>query len=43
LHNPFDQMAKRVAREALAASGLVLVEHEISRDARGVCRKRPTA
>jgi hypothetical protein len=33
MHNPFDQIAKKVGKEALDASGLTVVQHEISRDA----------
>jgi hypothetical protein len=33
MHNPFDQLAKKVGKEALTASGLTVVQHEISRDA----------
>ena len=33
MHNPFDQLAKKVGKEALDASGLTVVQHEISRDA----------
>jgi hypothetical protein len=33
MHNPFDQIAKKVGKEALDASGLTIVQHEISRDA----------
>jgi hypothetical protein len=33
MHNPFDQLAKKVGKEALSASGLTVVQHEISRDA----------
>jgi hypothetical protein len=33
MHNPFDQLAKKVGKEALDASGLTIVQHEISRDA----------
>src|SRR5271163_4749147 len=33
MHNPFDQLAKRVGKEALNASGPTVVQYEISRDA----------
>lgn len=33
MRNPFDQLAKKVGKEALDASGLTVVQHEISRDA----------
>jgi hypothetical protein len=33
MHNPFDQLAKKVGKEALDASGLTVVQQEISRDA----------
>ena len=33
MHNPFDQLAKKVGKEALDASGLTVVQHEVSRDA----------
>lgn len=33
MHNPFDQLAKKVGKEALDACGLTVVQHEISRDA----------
>jgi hypothetical protein len=33
MHNPFDQIAKKVGKEALDASGTTVVQHEISRDA----------
>lgn len=33
MHNPFDQLAKKVGKEALAASGPTIVQYEISRDA----------
>jgi hypothetical protein len=33
MHNPFDQLAKKVGKEALDASGLTVVQYEISRDA----------
>jgi hypothetical protein len=33
MHNPFDQLAKKVGKEALDASGTTIVEYEISRDA----------
>jgi hypothetical protein len=36
MHNPFDQLAKRVGKKALAASGRTVVEHEIFRDAQRV-------
>jgi len=33
VHNPFDQLAKKVGREALSACGSTLVQYELSRDA----------
>lgn len=33
MRNPFDQLAKKVGKEALDASGLTVIQHEISRDA----------
>ena len=33
MHNPFDQLAKKVGKEALDASGPTIVQYEISRDA----------
>ena len=33
VHNPFDQLAKKVGKEALTPCGATLVQHEISRDA----------
>lgn len=33
MHNPFDQLAKKVGKEALAASGPTIVQYEVSRDA----------
>jgi hypothetical protein len=33
VHNPFDQLAKKVGKEALATSGPTVVQYEISRDA----------
>jgi hypothetical protein len=33
MHNPFDQLAKKVGKEALDASGATVVQYEISRDA----------
>ena len=33
MHNPFDQLAKQVGKEALDASGSTIIQHEISRDA----------
>jgi hypothetical protein len=33
MHNPFDQLAKKVGKEALNASGSTIVQYEISRDA----------
>jgi hypothetical protein len=33
MHNPFDHLAKKIGKEALDASGLTIVQHEISRDA----------
>jgi hypothetical protein len=33
VHNPFDQLAKKVGKEALDASGLTVIQYEISRDA----------
>jgi hypothetical protein len=33
MHNPFDQLAKKVGKEALDASGSTIVHYEISRDA----------
>src|SRR4051812_29835113 len=33
MHNPFDRLAERVGKEALDASGVTIVQHEISRDA----------
>src|SRR5262249_23471012 len=33
MHNPFDQLAKKVGKGALDASGTTIVEYEISRDA----------
>jgi hypothetical protein len=33
MHNPLDQLAKRVGKEALDASGLTTIQREISRDA----------
>ncbi|MFS8069687.1 MAG: hypothetical protein ACMG6S_25255 [Byssovorax sp.] len=33
MHNPFDQLAKKVGKEALDASGRTVVQYEISRDA----------
>jgi hypothetical protein len=33
MHNPFDQLAKKVGKEALEASGRTVVQYEISRDA----------
>ncbi len=33
MHNPFDQLAKKIGKEALDASGPTVVQHEISRDA----------
>ena len=33
MHNPFDQLAKQIGKEALDASGLTIVQREISRDA----------
>jgi predicted nucleic acid-binding protein len=33
VHNPFDQLAKRVGKEALSACGETLVQYELSRDA----------
>ncbi len=33
MHNPFDQLAKKVGKEALDASGSTVVQYEISRDA----------
>ncbi len=33
VHNPFDQLAKQIGKEALDASGLTVVQREISRDA----------
>ncbi len=33
MHNPFDPLAKKVGKEALDASGLTVVQYEISRDA----------
>ncbi|MEP7123645.1 MAG: hypothetical protein ABJE95_22145 [Byssovorax sp.] len=33
MHNPFDQLAKKVGKEALDASGLTVVQYEISRNA----------
>jgi hypothetical protein len=33
MHNPFDQLAKKVGKKALDASGATVVQYEISRDA----------
>src|ERR1700722_7395993 len=33
MHNPFDQLAKKVGKEALDASGYTIVQYEISREA----------
>jgi hypothetical protein len=33
MHNPFDQLAKKVGKEALDASGATIVQYEIARDA----------
>ena len=33
MHNPFDHLAKKIGKEALDASGLTIVQYEISRDA----------
>src|SRR3954453_8157676 len=33
MHNPFDLLAKKVGKEALDASGLTVVQYEISRNA----------
>jgi hypothetical protein len=33
MHNPFDQLAKKVAKEALDASGPTIVQYELSRNA----------
>jgi hypothetical protein len=33
VHNPFDQLAKKVGTEALSACGATLVQYELSRDA----------
>jgi len=33
MRNSFDQLAKKVVKEALDASGLTIIQHEISRDA----------
>lgn len=33
MHNPFDQLAKKVGKEALSACGLTIAQYEISRDA----------
>ena len=33
MHNPFDQLAKKVGKSALDASGVTLVQYEIARDA----------
>ena len=33
MHNPFDQLAKKVGKEALEPCGLTVVQYEISRDA----------
>lgn len=33
MHNPFDQLAKKVGKEALSACGETLVQYELSRDA----------
>ncbi len=33
MHNPFDRLAKKVGKEALDASGVTVVQYEISRDA----------
>jgi hypothetical protein len=33
MHNPFDQLAKKVGKEALDASGPTIVQYELSRDA----------
>jgi hypothetical protein len=33
MHNPFDNLAKKVGKEALDASGTTIVQYEISRDA----------
>ncbi len=33
MHNPFDQLAKKVGKEALDAPGATIVQYEISRDA----------
>jgi hypothetical protein len=33
VHNPFDQLAKKVGKEALSACGETLVQYELSRDA----------
>ena len=33
MHNPFDQLAKKVGKEALDACGSTIVQYEISRDA----------
>ncbi len=33
MHNPFDQLAKKVGKEALRACGETLVQYELSRDA----------
>ncbi|MFS8070875.1 MAG: hypothetical protein ACMG6S_31290 [Byssovorax sp.] len=33
MRNPFDQLAKKVGKEALDASGVTVIQHEISRDA----------
>ena len=33
MHNPFDQLAKKVGKEALDASGPTVVQYEVSRDA----------
>ena len=33
MRNPFDQLAKKIGKAALGASGVTIVQHEISRDA----------
>ncbi|MFO0602102.1 MAG: hypothetical protein U0324_02955 [Polyangiales bacterium] len=33
MHNPFDQLAKKVGKEALSACGETLIQYELSRDA----------
>ena len=33
MHNAFDQIAKKVGKKALDASGVTIVQHEVSRDA----------